>query len=188
MRYSLRFWLLVTLIGITSACNPLTRRPPPAMHDFGPLRDIPTIETASAPITVDAPGWLKDSRLRYRFRFDDPTRVRFYADHRWLAPPPDLLAQRLRVAVARHPYRLHLQLTDFEQIFETSDHAQVVLRFEAKAETLGSGQAVADRTFVFKRPAATPDAHGAVAAFALLVDEAVDAVQTWLASLAGPKP
>jgi len=103
----------------------------------------------------------------------------------WLAPPPDLLAHRLRETVETRGYRLRLHLTAFEQVFLSRDQSEVILRFRAIAETAENGRSIAERDFAFTHATPSPDATGAVAAFAAVVDEAVPAVRDWLSGLSG---
>ncbi|QSA98151.1 ABC-type transport auxiliary lipoprotein family protein [Methylococcus sp. EFPC2] len=135
-------------------------------------------------VAVEAPDWLKDPRIHYRLLYADPTRVRFYADNRWLAPPPDLLAQRLAAAGAGRPYRLRIRLREFEQVFDTPDRARIVLGIVARAESLEHGEFVAERRFDFALSTSSPDAQGAVQAFSTAVDQAAGEIGAWLESLA----
>lgn len=179
--------LLLAVTLAATGCSSFSRRPSPAVHDFGPLQTgAARRETASPTVVVEAPEWLRDQRIRYRLIYADPTQVRFYADDHWLAPPPALLAQRLLAAGEGQPYRLRVQLTDFEQIFDARDRSRIVLSFHATALTSDNGRMVGERVFTFSRPTPTPDAAGAVTAFATAVNQAAGEVGAWLATLAAP--
>lgn len=172
--------LLLTL----TACSLITpRHPPPALHDLGPPA---AAANGGKSIPVTAPSWLQDTRLRYRLQFKDPTRVRFYAHHRWIAPPPALLAHRLASLLASPAYRLKIHLLDFEQVFHTPSRSQIVLRFFIEA--IGAdGRVVAARLFSFAHPTPSADVQGAVAAYAEAVTQATDRVRAWLDGLARGK-
>lgn len=170
--------LLPGIALLVSACSLVSARPPqPALHDFGP---VPVVSnSAASAITMDAPAWLRDERIRYRMLHNDPTQVRFYALDTWLAPPPALLAQQLSTAINSAKYRLFLTLTDFEQVFDQPDRAHIVLSFRAQAEPL-NGKPSAQHLFQYTRPCPSPDAKGAVSAYALSVTEAVTDLRAWL--------
>ncbi len=163
------------------ACSLLTpHEAPPALHDLGSRASV-QIPAYWSTVTVDAADWLEDERIHYRLRYVDPTRVRFYAHHRWLAVPSSLLAQRLAVAGSGHGYRLHVTLVEFEQIFNGPKDAKVILGFLAEADRPGCAQSKDGRMFRLTRPTPSADAPGAVVAFATLIDEATSSLVKWLA-------
>jgi cholesterol transport system auxiliary component len=136
------------------------------VHDFGPSPQGP-----GTAIAVDAPQWLQDNRIRYRLLYADPTEVRYYTLDRWIAPPSLLLARRLE-SIAAHGLQPRVQLLEFEQVFEAPGRAYVLVGLRVTAQLPGKPEPVAEQ-FLFKRPTATPDAAGAIAAFAELADELV---------------
>lgn len=171
MRLALWSFLILT------ACSLAPRRPP-ALHDFGP----PPAETHSrTQVVVTAPTWLQDRRLRYRFLFADPTQVRFYADHRWIAHPPALLQQRLS-ALLNSPYRLRVELHNLEQAFDTPNRSRVVLCLFAEA-TASEGQSLGARFFALEKPTASADVHGALSGYAELIEHAAASLRAWLESI-----
>lgn len=165
----------ICLVLALSACS-LTPRQPPALHDFGPPSAAPI---GGIQITVTAPPWLQDTRLRYRLLYQDPTRVRFYAHHRWIAPPPLLLAHSF--ATPSSPfYRLRVYLLDFEQVFDTPSCSRIVLRFWAEAI---QGDLVAARLFSFDQVTPSASVQGALATYAKVVAEAAERLRTWLGDI-----
>ncbi|GAB6068236.1 hypothetical protein JCM13664_15550 [Methylothermus subterraneus] len=170
------------LFLILSACAPLaTRRPPPALHDFGPP---PAVRENGARVDVTAPPWLQDTRLRYRLLYQDPTRIRFYAEHRWIAPPPVLLAHALSFLPAPCSVRLHVHLYELEQVFDTPTHSRIVLGFWVEA-LRADGQGTAKRFFRFNWPTPSADVQGAVAAYAETAAQAIGEIKAWLDAQAG---
>ena len=166
---------------LMTACSLTPKQP--ALHDFGYPVSISTDKTQST-ISVDAPTWLWDNRIRYRQLYVSRTRVGFYALDLWLAPPPELFEQSLIAAGNTGNYSLLIRLQDFEQQFDAPGKSKVVLRFSATAYSGDPKKNVSSREFYLERPAATPDAAGAVGGFSALTRQAADKLQGWLAGLA----
>ena len=171
----------VLALLLMTACSLTPKQP--ALHDFGYPASIPTAKSLPA-ISVDAPTWLWDNRIRYRQLYASRTRVGFYALDLWLAPPPELFEQSLMAAGKTDNYSLSIRLQDFEQQFDAPDKSKVVLRFSATAYSGDPKKTIGTQEFYLERPAATPDAAGAVGGFSALTRQAADRIQVWLAGLA----
>ncbi|MCI0655089.1 MAG: PqiC family protein [Methylococcaceae bacterium] len=182
--------LAIGLIISVSSCSLFPERPSSlALHDFGSSEKFTASQSggseasAWSTVSVEAPEWLQNENIRYRLLYIDPTRVRFYAQDRWLASPPAMLAQRLSVTNGTHGWRLKIRLLEFEQIFDGPQRARVILAFRASVQPPTGEEIVADKLFNLSLPSPTPDAAGAVTASAKLVDEAVHSLQTWFTEL-----
>ena len=173
-------WLLFSTLFFMTGCSISPKQP--ALHDFGLPVSMSTDKTQST-ITVDAPTWLWDNRIRYRQLYASRTRVGFYALDLWIAPPPELFEQLLIVGGKPRNYSLVIRLQDFEQQFDAPDRARVVLRFSVDAYSNNNNKKVGSQEFYLERPAATPDAAGAVSGFAILARQAADRIQGWLTGL-----
>jgi cholesterol transport system auxiliary component len=157
-----------------------------ALHDLGPVltqASQAAEEAGFVLVGVDAPGWLQDDRIRYRLLYDDPTKIRYYSQDRWVAAPPQLLTQRLAEAGAEG-VRVRLTLLAFEQIFSRPGVAEVVLdlRVTALSEDLVP---VREHLLRLRQPT-SPNAAGVIDAFPHLVDRAIAEIQAWLASPGSP--
>jgi len=169
----------------------------PASYDLGPL---PRYEHANPmlPATVmlpdvTAPSWLDGQGIAYRLAYDEPARLRTYAQSRWMAPPAALLSQRLRARFAaatqrgvvtgtdgaRADYVVRVELEDFCQIFSAPGTSKVAVRARASIVNVGQRTLLAQRVFSFERPAPSPDAPGAVAAFADASEELTGGLLDW---------
>lgn len=184
MKANLRIWLILGLaLPAWVSCTLYPERPePPALHDFGPFRPA----AAAFPwvrAEVTAPDWLQDPRLHYRLLYAQSTEVRAYSRDGWVAPPAILLAQRLNGGQRGGGYRLHIELQDFEQIFDQPGRSRVVLAFLATVEREDRRGSLAERDFYFALPAPSADAKGALAAFPRLIGLAEDALREWVQSL-----
>jgi cholesterol transport system auxiliary component len=176
--------LIGCLILAVSSCTILPKAQPSAVHDFGypnshALSEIST-PTQQTPITVEAPKWLSDNRIRYRLLYADPTQVRFYSLDRWIAPPPELFEPLLNASTKQWPKPITIQLDVFEQQFDSPDKAKVVMHFSATTTPDDKQHKSRTRNFKLQLPCLTSDAKGAVTGFNLLTKQAVDKLQAWL--------
>ncbi|MES3002131.1 MAG: ABC-type transport auxiliary lipoprotein family protein [Pseudomonadota bacterium] len=191
-----------------AACSALPDKPVRStLYDFGPVAEAPvsTSAPARAPAIVladvETTGSLDGSAILYRLGYADDHQLRPYANSRWSAPPPQLIRQRLRqqigrdrpvldladsVALARSggasPRVLRIDLEEFSHFFETETQSSGFVRLRATLmdNTAGGEQLVAQRNFVVRRPAPTPDASGGVRALTLATDAAAAELAQWL--------
>ncbi|HYE36336.1 hypothetical protein [Methylocaldum sp.] len=176
--------LLPVVLAVSSCTLSPEKSPPSRFHDLGPLPSRADGSPAAwSAVDVDAPEWLRGDRIRYRFVYSDPTRVGFYTLDRWIAPPSELLAQRFALLGDGGPFRIRIELEEFEQIFERPGSARAVIRFRALVYELGSNKRLAERMFQLSRISPSADAAGAVASFAGLTDESVSTVRAWVESM-----
>lgn len=180
------FWILIGLIA--SGCQLLPdRAPSQAVHDFGPTHgQVGSLAVPWSHVSVDAPDWLQDPSIRYRLLYSQPTQVRFYSQARWIAPPPELLANRLGVARADSGVDLKIALQSFEQVFDRPRQSSVVLQIHAQAVEIQSLRLLGSRGFRWTQAAQSGDARGAVAAFSDLLYLARSDLSVWVHSLAPP--
>jgi cholesterol transport system auxiliary component len=175
--------LLLSMLTLTISNCSLLPKQSAALHDFGyPYTNEPSETDAlsqQSPITVEAPKWLVDNRMRYRQLYAAPTQVRFYSLDRWIAPPSELFEQLLNNNGKRWPNPVTIELQIFEQQFDSPDKAKVVMHFTATIMNDDKNQH-ATRDFNLQLPCPTPDAKGAVAGFTTLTKEAVAKVEAWL--------
>jgi cholesterol transport system auxiliary component len=184
---------MVALLCLTiSACPNLMPEPapPPRSFDFGPL---PAHEPAPLPFavglgTVSAPSWLQGPDILYRRVHEQPGAIRPYAQNAWIAPPGELLAQRLRhmLATAAPEERrgremlLRLELLAFEQVFERPDSAHVIVHALAMLDGLDAEPH--ERSFLLRR-AATADVEGATRELPQAADDLIRELGEWLRGL-----
>jgi cholesterol transport system auxiliary component len=176
--------ILGLLILVVSSCSILPESQPSAVHDFGyPYSNLSsdyTTLTQQSSVTVEAPKWLADNRIRYRLLYATPTQVRFYTMDRWIAPPPELFEQLLTASGKQRPKPVTIQVQVFEQQFDTPDKAKVIMNFTANTTLADNNKDKATkRDFHLQLPCPTPDAKGAVTGFNILTRQAVDKVQAW---------
>ncbi|MFA6164035.1 MAG: hypothetical protein WC685_11475 [Methylobacter sp.] len=199
MRYLLICLVSLVFVFFSAGCTTAAKQP--ALHDFGLPDTASTHEGnpginpmifaregmhAASPqgaVTVGAPTWLWDNRIRYRLLYVAPTLVRFYGLDMWVAPPPELFEQMLVSHLKALNYSLNIQLLEFEQQFDASDRARVVLRFSVDVYSGDNKQKIAEQEFRLEQVAKTPDAAGAVSGFTDLAKQAAGKIQNWLGGL-----
>jgi cholesterol transport system auxiliary component len=164
---------------LLTACNLLPK--PAAVHDFGINSQPPApISHRDQPvISVGAPKWLFDSRIRYRLVYAEPSLIRFYALDRWLAPPPELLEQFLAASDLPDHKPVQIYLQEFEQQFSAPDQAKVVMRFRLSVPS-AAGQPEKSQEFRLQQVCPSANAKGAISAFTVLAQQATVTIKQWL--------
>lgn len=152
-------------------------------HDFGPL---PAPGAAAAGLvridSVSAPAWIDDGAIHYRLLYSDPTSLRSYADHRWVAAPSEMFRLRLQSllgSAARGPARLvSVELMEFEQDFSSAKQASVQLTAKLTLRKAADGQLLGEKQLVLSIPS-TPDVQGAVTDLSKLAEQAAEQIAAW---------
>jgi cholesterol transport system auxiliary component len=175
--------ILVAVSVLLSGCIGSSVRQAEVAHfDLGPTQGDGSAPPGLAAVEVSAPSWLAGGAMQYRLLYGEPTRRFDYADSRWVAPPFELLGQVLErrlVGSAAGHCRLHIELDELVQAFDTPQSSHVVLA--GRATLLGSPEVLARRRFSLTSPAPTADAKGGVAAAALAVKALGDEMAAWIA-------
>jgi cholesterol transport system auxiliary component len=171
--------LLIFILLLNTACSLTTAKTESARHDFG-------ITTASTfkptDISITTADWLNNDCIHYRLLYASPTQLSCYSLDKWIAPPTELLKQRLSHSLSTK-YRLTVELVEFEQQFDSPNNAKVVLQLIVHAYKGQAEQPIATQSFHFQQTTA-PNATGAVTGFTNLIRQASDKIQTWLTGLA----
>jgi cholesterol transport system auxiliary component len=153
----------------------------------------PATSAAKPPLkvlAVIAPPPLDNDGILYRMNFDSQRTAR-YANSRWTMSPARLLTERLRTSLgaqatvlsgadAVQAPMLKVELYEFEQVFESSTESSGVL--SARATLMQGGKVLAQRSFVTRAPASTPDAAGGVRALQAASDDFANQLGAWLSA------
>jgi cholesterol transport system auxiliary component len=181
-------------IGTLAACAGSSVARQDIRYDLGPP-EAPSAAASLPPLKVlevSAPPTLDHDGILYRLS-GDAQRSGRYAESRWTMSPARLLTQRLRTALASRatvlsgadPVQapmLRVELTEFEQVFDSSTQSSGVLA--ARATLTQGGKLIAQRSFVARANASTPDAAGGVAALRAASDDFAGQLGAWLGSQA----
>lgn len=196
MRYLGRL-LMISVAFVLSGClgNP-PREGGMAIYDLGSPRITTRPERIPlVALEVSAAPWLDTPAQLYRLRYSDGFRRHQYAGSRWAAPPAELIERFLQreILFAQSEgeaagCRLSLALDEFEQRYETQEISDFVLEARAMLLAPRGERVLAKQAFQIRRPAATPDAVGGVAAARGAVEDLVAGLDKWLAELAQTRP
>ncbi|MEO5669794.1 MAG: ABC-type transport auxiliary lipoprotein family protein [Ramlibacter sp.] len=197
---------LAAIAFLLAGCSALPDKPVRAtLYDFGPGTMASATTGQLPPLVladVDVSGGLEGTAMHYRLGYVDAQQLRPYAQARWSAPPPQLVRQRLRQVLNREravldpgdsaglarsggaaPRVLRVDLEEFSHLFESTTDSSGLVRLRATLmeNTIGGEKLLSQRSFVVRKPAATPDAPGGARALAAAVDAAAGEIAQWLA-------
>lgn len=125
--------------------------------------------------------------------------IEYFARHRWVAPPAQMLApllvQALEAsgrfsavvtppAIARPRWRLDTELLTLRQDFSAVP-SRMALVLRAQLTDLGAPQSVVARTFAVSVPAPTDDPRGGAQAARRAVESLLPEVAAWVAAASG---
>ncbi|MGR9088340.1 MAG: ABC-type transport auxiliary lipoprotein family protein [Gammaproteobacteria bacterium] len=171
--------LILSFLWLLGGCSITPGQP--ALHDFGSGPATSSTRSQMIPnVTVNSPKWLQDTRIRYRLLYSEPTRVRFYALSRWIAPPTELLEQQLKLSLLPPNGFVKVTLLEFEQQFVSANQSKAVLNLFAEVYTADHHSFKDAKEFRMEQWTSTPNAEGAVDAFSLLTRKAAGQLQSWL--------
>ena len=138
-------------------------------------------------IEVVSPSWLDTPAMQYRLAYADASRRASFAESRWVAPPPELVQQALRRALASGGTaspaglcRLVVEIDEFIQRFDSPQSSAGVIDLRVALLGPRGDAALARRGFRLTRGAATADARGGVASLAAATAEAAASIRSWL--------
>ncbi|MCP5227106.1 ABC-type transport auxiliary lipoprotein family protein [Accumulibacter sp.] len=188
-----RLSVLFAACALSACVGGLPKATQPEVYDFG----LPTERLAgdagwsNLTLEVRAPYWFDSLRIAYRLLYDDPMKLRSYADSRWAGEPGLLLSQRLRQQLgllggggrpAAPGCVLRLELQEFSQTFATPLYSRAVLQGTAAVLDLGQ-EIIAEQPIAIAQPAASADASGGVRALVAASEELGRRLADWLRAL-----
>lgn len=177
--------LFIVLIIMLCSCSTTDQHP--AQHDFG-LQSSTNSTVNLSDISITMPQWLWNQCIHYRLLYSSPTKLSCYSLDQWIAPPPELFKQGLARKITTQ-YRLMIELSEFEQQFDSPTTARVLMAMQVTVYAPHSEKQIASQAFRLEQASITPDAAGAVVGFAHLTEQATEKIQHWLIGItATPQP
>jgi cholesterol transport system auxiliary component len=178
------------VVVLLAGCLSQPRTPEPALYDLGMTAagNATLVKTNAVPAAVrvraSARSWLDHTAMHYRLVYVDGMRTLTYAYARWIAPPAELVGQRLRQRLAESgaaagigsARELDLELEEYVQVFETP--AQSFGRVSVHARL--SGSSTEEASFTEQVAAQTPDAAGGVRALVAATDALIARIVEWI--------
>ncbi|MBL8447657.1 MAG: membrane integrity-associated transporter subunit PqiC [Zoogloeaceae bacterium] len=151
-------------------------------YDLGAAEStVPMPNYLISTVTLSAPAWLRTTAMQYRMSDEDPRERRAYRDHRWVAPPGELIGARLqRDFAAEGRCRMELSLEEFVQDFSSPQESAGVMTVRASLGPDGDGSAQLHRRFAFRVPAGRPDAPAGVEALVRAVGQLSVEIRVWV--------
>lgn len=190
--------LLVSLLVGCADWLP-NRRPPPAVpHDLGWLPAPAPIALVEIPVVaVESPPWLNEPALRYRQAGSDSTALRRYPDDYWVAPPRELLLDRLQqyllasrsvATLSSSPrYRLEVRLLRFEQE-QNGLRSEAIVSLQALLLDPRNRRQFASPAIEARVASPSLGAAGAVRGLGQATDQAIVELMAWLARIQAENP
>jgi ABC-type uncharacterized transport system auxiliary subunit len=199
--HRIHVWGIVMLVLLLTGCADWlpNRRPPPAVpHDLGWLPAPTPVALEEIPVVaVESPPWLSEPALRYRQAGSDPTALRRYPDDYWVAPPRELVLDRLQqyLLASRHVaarpnsprYRLEVRLLRFEQE-QNGLRSEAIVSLQALLLDPRNRRQFASPAIEARVASPSPGAAGAVRGLGQATDQAIVELMSWLASVQAQNP
>ncbi len=182
-------WIAGAVVALALAgCQGLGPAPvAPRSYDLGATPASTPPSPLIAGVQVSAPAWLRTPAIQYRFNQVDPRERRAYRDHRWVAPPGELMGARLqRDLVGGGRCRLEVNVDEFIQEFPAAEESFGVVAVRATLRSAEEGAPLARHSFAYRVPAPRPDAPGGVEALARAVGQFSSELQGWVAQVGTP--
>ena len=182
-----------TVLGaaLVAGCFSQPRVPERVLYDLG-IAPVETAVPANANpglptirLRTSAPSWLDDTSMHYRLLYADDLQTLTYAYARWVTPPAELFAQRLRqrlaatgagTSAAAPAQPLDVELEEFVQLFETPTRSFGRVSVHVRLSGASSAQA----SFTEQIAAPTPDAPGGARALAAAADAVIARIVDWI--------
>jgi ABC-type uncharacterized transport system auxiliary subunit len=179
---------VLCVTALLAGCFSQPRVPEPALYDLGiapagrALQPVTNAEPAAVRVQINARSWLDDTAMHYRLVYSDEMRTHAYAYAQWIAPPAELVAQRLRQRLADSgtaaAYQVEIELDEFVQVFETPTRSFGRVAVHVRLHTLEAR--AGETSFVEQAAAPTADAPGGVRALAVATDALVARIVAWI--------
>jgi cholesterol transport system auxiliary component len=137
---------------------------------------------------VRAAEWLNTTDMLYRLEYRNPRVLTPYSASRWAGAPAAMLTIRLRQTVGnatsargrQMKCSLALFLSEFSHVFASERDSRAVMHIRATLTDAATTERALVREFRIERPAPTPNAAGAAAAFSDISTSVAEELNAWI--------
>ena len=180
--------IILFAVLLLAACAGGSKHPV-EVYDFGiPAAVTPPPGQDVFLADIRAAEWLGNTDMLYRLDYNNPRKLAPYSASRWAAPPAHMLTIRLRQSVGNGTSTrgkqtrcsLTLFLSEFSQIFANDQNSRAVMHLRATLSDPASSEPTLVREFRLEKPAPTPNAAGAAAAFSEIATSVAEELNAWI--------
>ena len=184
--------LMLLVVVLLAGCA-VGNKQPVEIYDFGiPASSTPPSGQDVFVADIRAAEWLGTTEMLYRLEYRNPRNLAPYAASRWAAAPAHMLTIRLRQSVGngtsargrQAKCTLALFLAEFSQVFASDQDSRAVMHLRATLTDSATTERALVREFRIEKPAPTPNAAGAAAAFADIAASVTDELNAWITQAA----
>jgi len=181
-------------------------RPPLGLYDLGPAVEQHVEPSERLPFVfvvheATGPVWLDGGDMLYRLAYDEPQRLRRYANSQWAVSPLTLVGDRLRAELSARcarsgavpdlgvpaDYHVRVAVEEFGQVFDSPRASRAVVRLRLVL-VKGRGHVfVGQQEFTAEVAAPSPDARGSVQALTRGLEDCARQAVAWIAETVGPQ-
>ncbi len=141
------------------------------IYDFGLPVFSEHNQRSTSKIIIDKPtaaDAFNHNKIRYRLMYQNPSRVFFYVESRWVTTPVELLSskisQTVNLAKVSPNCSLKLKIEVFDHVFQTITDSEAVVQLSATIIERNTQKAIATQLFTEKVTSISPNAQGGTAA------------------------
>ncbi len=175
------------IISSLSACVGVNKNKQTiSYYDFGLPNSNNSAQSITSKILIQDPlstESLNHNKIRYRLNYQNPARVFFYGESRWVSSPPVLLSGKIRtmVNVAKNPLNcsLKLKIEAFDHVFKTARASEGVVQLSAFVVENKSRMVIASQLITESAVASAPSAQGGVSALRQASETALSKAVEW---------
>ena len=187
MRPAILLLSISLIISTLNACVSLNKtKQNMAVYDFGLFIPIESSQQITSKILLDEPVAaepLNHNKMRYRLNYQNPLRVFYYSESRWVAKPAELFSSKLSqmVNLPKNPTNcsLKLKIEAFDHVFQTVATSDGIVQLSALVVERKSKKIVSSQLITESVTSPSPNAQGGAVALQQASENALKKVINW---------
>lgn len=172
--------LLIACVGINKTKQNI------AVYDFGLNVTNDSNQRITSKLFIETPvaaESLNQNKIRYRLNYQNPLRIFFYTESRWMETPAGLFVSKLSRMVdsiqAPANCSLKLKIETFDQVFYTTTTSDGVVQLSAFIVEKKSKKLISSQLITENVTSLSPNAQGGTAALQQASENALKKVISW---------